>query len=438
MASTDIDPEGTSALPVVLSVDDEANVVKSIKRTLRKVDAKVLTATSGEEALSILEREPIDVIISDMRMPGMSGAELLREARHAQPKCTRILLTGYSDVEATMQAVNEGGIARYLSKPWNDDELRAIVEDAIRMASLEQENQQLQATVDAHTAELEAEVARRTEELEAANAMLTEAIDDLAQSYETMVELLANLSAMPNPEPETSQKKADLALAMAEDIKMDDEEKLTLRHAVRLHRIGWSALPSKLTATPRREQTQTQRAQFEQHPLYAQALLMSVPKLAGVAKILRAQHEHYNGDGFPDRARTEGIPISARILAIARDYYDYQRGRIEGTKLSSGNAVEKIRAGSGKEYDPDLIRVFSAVLPKLEKVEAAVSEICVHARALQPGMTLSRDLTTAHGALLLTKGAVLDQHLIENIINLEHRSDTNLSVCIHQQPERKK
>ena len=427
---------GTSARkPVVLSVDDEANILKSIKRCLRKVDARVITAGSGEEALALLDGERVDVVISDMRMPGMSGAQLLARIRERQPDCARILLTGYSDVEATVQAVNEGGIARYLSKPWDDDELRQTVEDGLRVARLQDENNRLHEELASRNASLETQVAERTEALESSNALLTQAVDDLAQSYETMVELLANLSSMPNPEPETTARKVDLALAMAEACGLDDEARHTLKHAVRLHRIGWTGLPSRLRDKPREALNAEERAQFEQHPVYARALLMSVPKLAGVAKLLHAQHERYDGEGFPERARTDGVPSSAGILALARDYFDYQRGRIEADTLSAANAAERILQDRGAAYAPELVDVFKAVLPKFERVGTALAEIHIDARALQPGMVLSRDLTTSQGALLLNKGAVLTEPLIETIINLERRSDTTLTVHIRHDME---
>ncbi len=416
--------------PVILTVDDEANILKALKRTLRKVDAKIIAAESGQEALDLLDTERVDVVISDMRMPGMSGAELLARVRADQPQCSRILLTGYSDVADTIQAVNEGGIARYLSKPWDDDELRQVVEDAIRLVRLEHENKRLHQTLASHNQALEQEVAARTEALERSNFLLQKAVDDLADSYETMVDLLANLGTMPNPEPITTGKKVDLALAMAEALGMDEEQKQTLKHAVRLHRLGWNALPEKLKSQAYLQMTSSQRQQFEQHPVYAEALLMSVPKLRAVGKLLRAQHERHDGTGFPDRARTSGIAQSAQILAIARDYYDYQRGRISDEEMSEGNAADAIRADAGHAYHPDLVKVFETALPKVEKVAASLAEVRIDARSLQAGMVLSRDLTTSQGAMLLNKGAVLNETVIATIINLEQRSDKTLSVYV--------
>jgi hypothetical protein len=216
---------------------------------------------------------------------------------------------------------------------------------------------------------------------------------------------------------------------------LDEEQKQTLKHAVRLHRLGWNALPEKLRSQAYQHMTSSQRQQFEQHPVYAEALLMSVPKLRAVGKLLRAQHERHDGTGFPDRARTAGIAQSAQILAIARDYYDYQRGRICEEELSGGNARDAIRAEAGHAYNPDLVKMFEAVLPRVEKVAASLAEVRIDARSLQSGMVLSRDLTTSQGAMLLNKGAVLNEALIATIINLEQRSDKTLTVYVRLSEE---
>lgn len=114
-------------LPLVLCVDDEENILKSLKRTLRGLDCRVATALSGAEALEFLAANTVDLVISDQRMPEMNGAELLRQVKGRFPDVSSIMLSGYSDFESLVAAVNEGEIIRYVSKPWNNDELKDIV-----------------------------------------------------------------------------------------------------------------------------------------------------------------------------------------------------------------------------------------------------------------------------------------------------------------------
>lgn len=107
----------------LLLVDDEQNILKSLRRLFRGDEFTVHLANNGEEALGILEQQQIDLIISDMRMPHMDGAELLSRAALKWPEVVRILLTGFADMESTIVAVNQGKIYSYCQKPWDDQEL---------------------------------------------------------------------------------------------------------------------------------------------------------------------------------------------------------------------------------------------------------------------------------------------------------------------------
>ncbi|MFT4862214.1 MAG: adenylate cyclase [Pseudohongiellaceae bacterium] len=423
--------------PMVLAVDDEKNVLNAITRTLRTLDVDVLTASSGAEALRMMDNKTIDVILTDMRMPGMTGAEFLIEAKKLQPHSQRILLTGYADMESAIDAINGGGISNYLTKPWEGENLREVVNRAIRIARLEVENvrlveenaQQNEMLVKLNTA-LEETVDIRTHELEAANAMLSETVQQLENSYETMVDLLANLAALPHHESESTRSKIELALAIGKELKLDEEALTNLRRATRLHRLGWCALPRGLTAKSLEEMTKEESEQYKHHPLFAESLLLNVPELSAVAKILRSQHETYEGSGFPERIATEGIPIAAKIVAVVRDYYDAINGRWRAEPISSAAAYKEVLSLSEKAYDPKVIVAFKKVLPLHEKVNSHTLEALIEARMLQPGMELARDLTTQRGALLLNKGRVLTKGVINTIVNLENQIEKKLTIYI--------
>lgn len=130
----------------ILLVDDEPAVLQALKRLLYR-QYEVVTAEGGEAALQILEDEEFDLIISDMRMPGMTGDVLLKTCYERYPDMVRVLLTGYSDIESTIKAVNEGNIFRYVNKPWDNQELRGIIADALQTAVLKDANQRLQARI---------------------------------------------------------------------------------------------------------------------------------------------------------------------------------------------------------------------------------------------------------------------------------------------------
>lgn len=114
----------------ILAVDDEPANLRMLERLLRK-DYRVLTANSGEEALAILRREAVDLILTDQRMPGMSGTELLRESMHTNPDATRIIITGFTDIEALIDAINTSRVFKFVSKPWDPVNLRSIIDLAL-------------------------------------------------------------------------------------------------------------------------------------------------------------------------------------------------------------------------------------------------------------------------------------------------------------------
>lgn len=127
----------------VLFVDDEPSVLKAMRRVFRQENYRLYTAESGQAALAVMEANPVNVIISDHRMPGMSGADLLREVKRRNPDTIRIMLTGYADVGAVMGAVNDGAVYKFITKPWNDDDLRLTVSLALEQFDLLRENRSL-------------------------------------------------------------------------------------------------------------------------------------------------------------------------------------------------------------------------------------------------------------------------------------------------------
>lgn len=127
----------------LLLVDDESNVLASLKRLFRRDGHQIFTASSGQEGLDIMARQKVDVIISDQRMPGMTGVEFLRAAKAAHPDTIRIVLSGYTELQSVTDAINEGAIYRFLTKPWEDDQLREHIRKAFEYKELQEENQQL-------------------------------------------------------------------------------------------------------------------------------------------------------------------------------------------------------------------------------------------------------------------------------------------------------
>lgn len=138
------DPMQSGAPPrTLLLVDDEQNILASLKRLLRRDQYHILTAGSGQEGLEVLASHAVDVIVSDQRMPGMLGADFLRKAKLLYPQTIRIMLSGYTELQAVTDAVNEGAIFKFLTKPWEDHQLREHIAEAFRLKGIDDDNVRL-------------------------------------------------------------------------------------------------------------------------------------------------------------------------------------------------------------------------------------------------------------------------------------------------------
>ena len=128
-------PESHAESPnTLLLVDDEPNILKSLSRLLRREGYNILTATSPADAFDLMAKHSVQVVISDQRMPDMSGTEFLSRVRQLYPHTVRLVLTGYTDLESVTAAINRGAIYKFLTKPWDDDQLREQIREAFRMA----------------------------------------------------------------------------------------------------------------------------------------------------------------------------------------------------------------------------------------------------------------------------------------------------------------
>ncbi len=121
--------------PTILFVDDEPNVLKAIKRLFNNEPWRLLFANGGGEALTLLAQEPVDMVVSDVRMPNMDGIERLTQVRQQDPSIVRILLTGYSTIDSVTRAHNDGISQQTISKPWNSKDLLAILRSALRQSA---------------------------------------------------------------------------------------------------------------------------------------------------------------------------------------------------------------------------------------------------------------------------------------------------------------
>ena len=158
---------GAAASPAtILLVDDEANILSSLNRLLRRDGYRILTANGGEAGLAVLAEHAVDVIVSDQRMPNMTGVEFLRRAKELYPETVRIVLSGYTELQSISDAINEGAIYKFMTKPWDDDLLRETIREAFRQKGLADENRRLTAELGAANQQLQQLLAEQQKQLQ--------------------------------------------------------------------------------------------------------------------------------------------------------------------------------------------------------------------------------------------------------------------------------
>ena len=404
----------------ILLVDDEENILNALNRTLRKEGHRILTAKSGAEGLSAIEKEEITVVLSDHRMPGMEGVEFLDEVRKRSPDTIRMMLTGYADMQAVMAAINRGEVYRFITKPWNDDEIRLILKDAIRQYELVEENKELQGLTrrqnlilkDLNT-NLEQRVAERTKEVETL-------YKELEQNFFDFVRVFMSLMELKSPYLGSHSKRvAALSRRLAEKTGLPPDEILNIEVASLLQDIGTLGFPEKMLKKRESELDTVEKALLQQHPSLGQSPLQHIKKLLPVSLLIRHHHERYDGRGYPDSLRGEKTPVGSRIIAIT-DYFDALINPWDShERCSADRAIYMLEKEGGGRFDPVLINRFKETLQEFrhEGIEAGIAEIDVS--DLKEGMTLASDVRTKRGLLLMASGEVIRPVHLDNIRNFQ-------------------
>jgi Response regulator containing a CheY-like receiver domain and an HD-GYP domain len=281
---------------------------------LRSQPYEVLLATSGAQALEIMEQRSVDLVMSDARMPNMDGATLLAHVHQRYPDTTRIMLTGYADPSAIIKAINEGQIHRYISKPWHDEEMLLTLRQSLAYQYSERERLRLvQETWDQNeklkllNTTLEKHVAARTSELQQTADMLDLAYEELKRSYVTGTEvfsLLANLR-LP-PAKQTNRQIIELVRVYCKLHHLDEATSRDLTMAAALYNIGKLSWTDSMMSTPSDLLHHNDRERYRGYPKQSESLLMTLDPMKDAARLILHHQERWDGSGFPDRLKGEG------------------------------------------------------------------------------------------------------------------------------------
>lgn len=422
----------------LLLVDDEANILNALRRLLRPLGYRIFTAESGRAGLEILEREQVDLVISDMRMPEMNGAQFLEEVRIRFPDCMRILLTGYADMGSTIAAINRGEIYRYISKPWEDNDLVLAVKHALERKFLEREKSRLEEVTRRQNEELkdlnanlEAKVVARTEEIRQVNAFLEVANKKLKDNFLISLKVFSNLIELRGGAiAGHSRRVAENARRLAQAMGLAAAEIQDILFAALLHDVGKIGLPDRIINKPFAMLTPEEKDEMAKHPKTGQAALMGIENLKNAARYIRWHHERFDGRGYPDGLHGLDIPLGARILAVANEYDALLHGTLLPKQLNEQEACSFLVENRQKRYDPQVVDVFVKMQGLLADPHAHGRENKVTSELLKPLMVLTRDLAGSDGLLLLSRDHVIDEGLIEQIRGYEEATGRLLNIYV--------
>lgn len=312
----------------LLFIDDEADILDSLKRTFRR-DYEVFTANSGTDGIELLKAEKFDLIISDQRMPDITGDAVLKFAMQAQPEAIRILLTGYSDMESLVRCVNEAGIYKYISKPWEPENLRLTVVRALESLSLQRQ--------------------------------LKVATEHLKKAYLDAVTMLSVACEGKDEDTGYHVRRVQYyteALAIEMGIPQDSAEHMGVMSI--LHDIGKLYIPDVILKKPGK----LEPAEWEimkRHAEFGVRILGDNPFYEAAREIAACHHENIDGSGYPKGLKGDDIPLSARIVKTADIFDALTSRRPYKEPWSAEKALAWMDSQTSTQLDAEVMKGFHRI-----------------------------------------------------------------------------
>jgi response regulator RpfG family c-di-GMP phosphodiesterase len=348
----------------VLFVDDEVNILKALQRLMRNEPIQVLTANRPSEAFELIDRCAPQVIVSDQRMPEMSGVDFLSSVRDRHNDVVRMMLTGYTDMTIAVEAINKGEIFRLITKPWNDDELKATLRQAFDHHDLKAEIKRLnQVTREQNfklqdmNKNLEEKVRERTKQLDGKNTELRTAY---IQTIRALAEAIDAKDAYTRGH---SERVAVYASRLGNQMGLRKEMIERIYFAGLLHDVGKIGIPDAIITKPDRL-TVEEYEEIKRHPEIGAKILEPVEFLHSIVPCVRHHHEWYDGcqSGYPERLAGDQIPLPSRVILVADTVEAMTSDRPYRKALSIDVVVAELHKYSGTQFDPVVVDAFLRLL----------------------------------------------------------------------------
>jgi len=369
----------------ILLVDDDKNILDGYKRSLRK-DYNLEVALGAKEGLRMLgENGPYAVIVSDLRMPEIDGIQFLSEVRETVPDTVRMMLTGNADLDSSIQAVNEGNIFRFLTKPCPPETLTMALNAGVKQYRLVMAEKEL-----------------------------------LEKTLSGSVKVLIDILSMASPAAFGRATRVRNIMAQFAE-KLDVENPWEFELAGMLSQTGCVTLPTEVIEKiyRRKPLNAVEIRMFESHPKLGYDLIANIPRLETIAEIILYQEKKFNGDGIPqDDVKGEDIPLGARALRLALDY-----DSLVWSGKNSLDAHDDIKKRLD-QYDPGLVSVLEQIIGEQAKLVLQTFKI----NDLVSNMVLAQDVRTKSGLLLVAKGQSVTPALMERLRNFAQTGEVDEKV----------
>jgi len=377
----------------LLVVDDEASI-RSFLRDALSGEYDVQTASDGIEGAEAIAAGDFAVALVDINMPRADGVQLLNSVHETGKQTEVVMLTAYASVDTAMEAVRLGAFD-YLTKPARTHDIRRVVRNAVSKHRLARENRELLERLTEANRQLKQHVAHvekvneMTERLNGENAALAGSLRRLNEGLERRVEdatrdlgranrllkenYLATIKALASSiemkDAYTrghSIRVAEYSVAIARKMLMPEERIVLLHYVTILHDVGKIGIDERILTKPG-ALTEEEYATIKLHPRMGEKIVQSIDFLAPVRSVVRSHHEWWNGKGYPDGLSGDSIPLEARIVGVADSFDAMTSTRAYRPALSVAEALDRLRASAGIQFDPEIVRVFLSVAPELRR-----------------------------------------------------------------------
>ena len=350
----------------VLFVDDEVNILKALQRLLRQEDMNVLCASQGQEALEILSKTKTQVVVTDQRMPEMSGVDLLSAVRERHPDIVRMMLTGYTEMNVAVEAINRGEIYRLITKPWNDDELRATIRQAFEQSDLKDEIKRLNHITREQNFKLQDMNRNLEDKVRERTKQLALKHHELRTAYVQTVGALAEaVDAKDTYTRGHSERVGVYASKIAREMGFTKGFIERVYIAGLLHDVGKIGVRDCVITKPDKLSPE-EYEEIKRHPEIGAKILEPVDFLGDIAPCVRHHHEWFDGStrGYPDHLRGDTIPLPSRVILVADTVEAMTSDRPYRKALSLETVVSEIAKYSGSQFDPSCADAFLRVLDR--------------------------------------------------------------------------